>query len=290
MNPFKLSRVKTRKHAYSVLTNFQRKYLKTISSDVSADIEKGKQIKNQISYYETILDMRIRTQQCLNLANAIPFKSVFSAFCIHNEAVRLKQDDLRNAIWELTNSLIDARCDMSRTLSDEASSVIDSINKKRKRDVASENTAACLWESITALDDQLLTPFRDETVTKWHNKIHVIGIGKQPLKVLNQSPVQQISNMMMTDKERLLKRTRVARTEKEVIGKKMVAPETPQEIFDDNDFYAQLLRDLIDSKMANQNDPVALSQQWVKIKELQRKNRKSKAGVDRKASKGRRLR
>lgn len=60
------------------------------------------------------------------------------------------------------------------------------------------------------------------------------------------------------------------------------------EIFDDTDFYGQLLRELIESRMVDAtDDPAAAGMQWAALR--QGKERRKKL-VDTKASKGRRLR
>jgi len=59
-----------------------------------------------------------------------------------------------------------------------------------------------------------------------------------------------------------------------------------QEIFDDQDFYNQLMRELIDRKTSNIVDPAELSRKSI---ELQKLRSKSKKVVDTKASKGRKI-
>ena len=121
------------------------------------------------------------------------------------------------------------------------------------------------------------------------------------LKVLNQNPCDQIAQWMQSDRERLIKRTQMNRqdqrhwlsdeTNQEKLDSKSVdGKEYSEDIFDDNDFYSMLLRELIDSKVADSTDSTFIGMQWAKIKELQRKNKKQKEGVDRKASKGRKIR
>ena len=60
------------------------------------------------------------------------------------------------------------------------------------------------------------------------------------------------------------------------------------EIFDDNDFYQQLLRELIEARMVDTDDPIAQGMRWAAKKAAESK--KKKRAVDRKASKGRKLR
>jgi len=61
------------------------------------------------------------------------------------------------------------------------------------------------------------------------------------------------------------------------------------EIFDDTDFYHQMLRDVIESETEGVSDPVALGKRFLALKKLKNKQ-KLKKKVDQKASKGRRLR
>ncbi|MGH0188136.1 UNVERIFIED_CONTAM: hypothetical protein FKN15_028425 [Acipenser sinensis] len=62
-----------------------------------------------------------------------------------------------------------------------------------------------------------------------------------------------------------------------------------EEIFDDDDFYHQLLRELIEKKTSalDANDQVAMGRQWLAIQKLRSKIKKK---MDTKASKGRKVR
>ena len=103
------------------------------------------------------------------------------------------------------------------------------------------------------------------------------------------------------DKDRLIKRTQLKRSLYEICGKPepIIADLTnvdelkdrhlkdyDQEIFDDQDFYNQLMRELIDRQTSNVLDPVELSRKSIELQNLRNKNKKK---VDTKASKGRKL-
>jgi protein AATF/BFR2 len=114
----------------------------------------------------------------------------------------------------------------------------------------------------------------------------------------------------MADKDRLVKRTQLKRSEYHILGSapqdqdddedmedtKEKTPATnqldahlsnhDQEIFDDADFYQQLLRELIESRMVDNDDPTAMGMRWAALRQA----KQSKKQVDTKASKGRRLR
>lgn len=95
--------------------------------------------------------------------------------------------------------------------------------------------------------------------------------------------VVQLIDDMVTDQNewsKLVGRTRVWRNKGVRMGDE-VTEEQDEEVFDDTDFYQQLLRDVIDSRNGERG-----GQDWMAAQ----KERKKKKTVDTKASKGRKLR
>lgn len=157
------------------------------------------------------------------------------------------------------------------------------------------------------------TVYRNRTLQKWHDKTKLASgkLGKG-FGAFERSILTQIDHILM-DKERLLRRTQTKRSVYQVLGKPEpvtqpvpeslpgqpeTLPQAPanahlkdldEEIFDDDDFYHQLLRELIERKTSSldPNDQVAMGRQWLAIQKLRSKIHKK---VDRKASKGRKLR
>ncbi|KAF7469846.1 protein AATF [Marmota monax] len=157
------------------------------------------------------------------------------------------------------------------------------------------------------------TVYRNRTLQKWHDKMKLASgkLGKG-FGAFERSILTQIDHILM-DKERLLRRTQTKRSVYRVLGKPEpvaqpvpeslpgepeILPQVPanahlkdmdEEIFDDDDFYHQLLRELIERKTSSldPNDQVAMGRQWLAIQKLRSKIHKK---VDRKASKGRKLR
>ncbi|XP_058020147.1 protein AATF [Ahaetulla prasina] len=155
--------------------------------------------------------------------------------------------------------------------------------------------------------------YRNNTLQKWHDRTRLASgkLGKG-FGAFDRSILTQVEHILM-DKERLLRRTQTKRSTYKVLGKKTssaeVLPETlldetemlppvmsnahlkdlDEEIFDDDDFYHQLLRELIERKTTSldPNDQVAMGRQWLAIQKLRSKIRKK---VDTKASKGRKIR
>ncbi|RLV97110.1 hypothetical protein DV515_00012160 [Chloebia gouldiae] len=156
---------------------------------------------------------------------------------------------------------------------------------------------SCLWFLPEAGPSEALLLHEVQALIQW------------AFGALERSVLAQIDHVLL-DRERLLRRTQTRRSLYSVLGKReqQPAPAPPdssevlppsdsnrhlkdidEEIFDDDDFYHQLLRELIERKTASldPNDQVAMGRQWLAIQKLRSKIKKK---VDRKASKGRRIR
>ncbi|KAJ7995858.1 hypothetical protein DPEC_G00231080 [Dallia pectoralis] len=156
-------------------------------------------------------------------------------------------------------------------------------------------------------------PYRDATLQKWHDKTRLtMGKSSKSFAAFDRNILTQVEQVLM-DKERLVKRTQTRRSEYRVLGKPEATAPVPEsataeeqgteqllksnshlkdldeEIFDDDDFYHQLLRELIERKTiaSDPNDQVAMGRQWLAIQKLRSKIKKR---VDTKASKGRKVR
>ncbi|KAL7838579.1 hypothetical protein AOLI_G00269830 [Acnodon oligacanthus] len=177
---------------------------------------------------------------------------------------------------------------------------------KRKLDVAD-------YPNFMAKRFADFQPYRDATLQKWYDKTRLtMGKTNKGFGAFERNVLTQVEQVLM-DKERLLKRTQTRRSDYRVLGKpEPTAPNTQsntadpdaadlplkanthlkdldEEIFDDDDFYHQLLRELIERKTsaADPNDQVAMGRQWLAIQKLRSKIKKK---VDTKASKGRKIR
>lgn len=157
---------------------------------------------------------------------------------------------------------------------------------------------------------------RDEVLEDWYQKTRfsVSGVGGKSSKNMDSfetSPVVQV-NQILSDKKRLIKRTQLKRSDYKVIGKKeeeengddededdeLIAKKSTNrrnvydpEIFDDDDFYHQMLRELISTKTSSDGDgamdSISLSRKWLEIQKMRSKMKKK---VDTRASKGRKIR
>lgn len=107
-----------------------------------------------------------------------------------------------------------------------------------------------------------LDPFLRTTISKWSDKVLAasgLAIGQnKKFKAVNQNVLASIDHALASsERERLVRRTRVRRSHGAVVGgeKEEIVLEGEEkkreenECFDDGDFYQQLLRDVVESRM-----------------------------------------
>ncbi|KFM74481.1 Protein AATF, partial [Stegodyphus mimosarum] len=174
--------------------------------------------------------------------------------------------------------------------------------KPRKR--KAENHDYC---EILAKRHKSLIPYRNSVIQKWDEKTRLSTgrITQKSFTAFENSALKQIEKILQ-DKNRLIKRTQLKRSLYRVLGKPefsemkndenadvdesvskqdMLLKDYDPEIFDDDDFYRQLLKDVIESQSVGIDRAVLRKQM-----EIQKIRNKMKRKVDTKASKGRRLR
>lgn len=171
---------------------------------------------------------------------------------------------------------------------------------KRKHELATSEYAECISKRHAAFKG-----FRDATISKWSEKTRLASgkINSKTFGSFDRSAVAQI-NHILSDKSRLVKRTQLKRTPYRVLGKSekeeiqdmdsnkeqsdFHLKDYDEEIFDDDDFYHQLLREFIEQRTGgNTDNPIEMGRQWLALQKLRRKVKKK---VDTKASKGRKIR
>ncbi|RKP07141.1 apoptosis-antagonizing transcription factor [Thamnocephalis sphaerospora] len=292
----------------------ERQLLRTVSQGAKSDVSKGIDVRHQLTLWDTLLDARIRLQKSVTLANQLPQASTiyfvdmsdFDSFADGAEDALART---RRQVHGLLDSLLDLRVTMleHNTMHDMQ---LDELRQRKRphqddEEDSDESDEETVWHDMQRFSTAF-QPFADETLEKWSGKVQMaagIPINKK-FKAINQGARAQIEQIL-ADKERLVKRTQLKRTDYQIIGKttpselKAEEPAITQdaaknpldnhdtEVFDDTDFYQQLLRELIESRMVDTDDPLALGVRWAALKQQTKQNKKK---VDRKASKGRRLR
>ncbi|KAJ3179271.1 hypothetical protein HDU85_004963 [Gaertneriomyces sp. JEL0708] len=285
----------------------EKKLIKTMSASAKADVAKGMHVRAQISLWDILLDTRIRLQRSLTLANQFPKHNTYSTF-IASPTISPLVSTASTELTTLLTSLIDLRKSLTSQSAAVSQSFSPSILNKRKRpstedDCEPRKLIEGYWADIHPLDTQFVS-YRNATIEKWNSKIQIAsGIPLQKkFKTINQSVLSQIKQVM-SDTGRLVKRTQLKRGEYSILGEEAkVANEGETgderevkadqhlahydtEVFDDGDYYQQLLKELVESRMGDTDDPTLLH-----LRLTQLRSQKKKRKVDTKASKGRKIR
>lgn len=300
--------------------------VRTFSQDkVDEEVEKGKAVKNQLALWDQLLEGRIKIQKALVTANQLPQPQTFPEFkrrgggeftaALKNTHKALKA--LQRSLLELHDQLLHQNADTRSIDTGEDEEITSDDEKegsaqqarapKRKLEMAE-------YPDFMAKRFAAFQPYCNATLQKWHDKTRLtMGKSTKGFGAFERNILTQVEQVLM-DKDRLLKRTQTQRSEYRVLGK-VEAPaltsenismeggevseqqlksnthlkDLDEDIFDDDDFYHQLLRELIERKTsaADPNDQVAMGRQWLAIQKLRSKIKKK---VDTKASKGRKVR
>lgn len=157
-----------------------------------------------------------------------------------------------------------------------------------------------LWASMQAGWDAM-TPWRNDSLEKWGRRLaYASGLSAKAalkLKVLTTSVPAQVAQAMASDRARLVERCRPSASSIRVLGLEKPqaqaqgsgSEERFAEAYDDGDFYASLLKEFVSSSSSGTGAASALA--GVGSGALLGKGyaRKVREGIDRRATKGRRL-
>lgn len=277
-------------------------------TNISNQVKKGICVRNQMAMWENLLEVRIQLQKCLLTANKMPQSSIF-------REIKESEPDFSNKVSETKNKL----CDVLDKLLLLQELVIKQYPETKKIDVKDSQKAEdpnneeipsdteneeseteetepeapksrkrklAIYETEISDQHKKYKDYRNSVIQKWNDKTRVvIKGGTASHSVLNQIEYN------LSNKEKLIKKTQLKRSQYSILGKEEASDKTGEEynseIFDDDDFYHQLLRELIEVKSADVSDPVQLSRQWIQLQNLRSKMKRK---IDTRATKGRKIR
>lgn len=281
----------------------------TFSQDkADEEVEKGMAVRNQLALWDQTLEGRIKIQKALLTANQLPQPETFPEFQRRGGARFAGQlKDARRALKALQRSLLELH-DQLLLQKEQTSSIAletsaaggdgDAHLPKRKLELAQ-------YPDFMAKRVAAFQPFQNATLQKWHDRTRLAaGKGSKGFGAFDRNVLTQVDQVLL-DRDRLVRRTQTQRSQYRILGKEE-APglaaeggaaelkanahlkQVDEDVFDDDDFYHQLLRELIELKTsgAEAGQQAALGHQWLAIQRLRSKMRKK---VDTKASKGRKV-
>ncbi|KAF9245330.1 TRAUB-domain-containing protein [Melanogaster broomeanus] len=261
----------------------------TLHKTREEDRKKGKAISKQIALWDSLLDARIRLQKSVTAGNRLPplFQNVDSEE-VHASLAKMLDEArlLSNELFDFQEGLLSAN------------EHIQPPPRKRRRTEES-SVADCAEElreasQVASLLERTYHPHLIQTLNKWSSKIQAVApsvllpSNRNAFSKSNQHTrsAAQLIDETLGDHTKVLTRTRIYRGKGARLNITEVDEGSDQEtedaeVFDDTDFYHQLLRDVIDSRGNGSG-----SDDWMTVQ----KQKKAKKTVDTKASKGRKLR
>jgi len=266
---------------------------------IDTEKQKADALKKQIALWDSFLELRIKLQRATITCNCLPTSTISD------------DDELREVIDEnaklfrktlaLLLAIENRRSNKRIHEDDNEEEVNDNNNNSTETTEIFKTISKRLKHNEQAIDEELnktyerFVPERDAVVQKWFERTR--GFSKQnKTAIVEQSPVVQIKEIMSLP-DRLLKRTQTSRIDYDLICPPS-SPNNPEtstdlttkinpELFDDGDFYHQLLREYIERKTASITDPEQISKHWAQLRKLRTKFKKN---LDTKASKDRKIR
>ncbi|CAH1162739.1 unnamed protein product [Phaedon cochleariae] len=285
--------------------------------NVISQKKKGTCVRNQMSIWENLLEMRIQMQKCLLAANKLPLGSkreemkmdsgsefTDKVFQTRDSLAKLldKLLDLQKFCWSKypeTKSLKKIGNTSEDPDDEEIPSDTDEEDVAENEDsdedeVPSKRRKIADFESELSKQHEMYKKYRTSVIQKWHDKTNISGMKNN---VTSYSVINTIEHAL-ADKTKLVKRTQLKKSDYDILGEdksdqnptkstENTSGEYYPEIFDDTDFYHQLLRELIEVKSADITDPVHLGRQWIQLQSLRSKMKRK---IDTRATKGRKIR
>ncbi|OII73812.1 uncharacterized protein cubi_03609 [Cryptosporidium ubiquitum] len=282
----KVDRYKEIEANFSIVDNTK------IKDKMLSDKEKGESVKNQRKIWSEILAIRIFIQNVLKLCNKLPPNGLISSL---DEESRNSFNDIRKKMLDLTLLNYELQMHLNRNNKRLSSTIHNNSakfgvfahtnSKSSNKRIRAELE---FWDKYNSLLDNTFEWCID-VCDEWKKNTQ-IEIQKN-FKVLNQSLRSQLEQTLL-NKEHALNKSRPNANSLDFVGinflKDKVDPilmyEMSKDIYDDSDSFVSLLKEIISSKSINDPNLNSVSSS------LLNKGKKTTNNVDRRASKGRKIR
>ena len=275
--------------------------------DALSEEQKRDSVKFQMNCWDKLVQLRLKLQPCLQEMSKVPPPEKRAKYMSgevsqsHRQKIITNLQGALDKLLDLQEQLIEMNSEVKAIHSgkkpvddDEIPSDTDEENsedgeeilpkkQKRKRKQNSD-----FYLSHAKENSEKIEKFKSDTILHWYEQTKVVA-KKSSFMNKEVNVLEQIDHIL-SNKERLITRTNQNRNATPFVGDSNTAAEVHPYIFNDDDFYQQLLREIIDKKMGNvdKTDPEAMGRQWAELQKLKIKTKKK--AVDTKASKGRKIR
>ncbi|XP_059461289.1 uncharacterized protein LOC132190342 [Corylus avellana] len=270
--------------------------LKDLKRHKDEDVLKGQAVKNQKVIWDKSLEFRFLLQKAFSSSNRLPQGPVRSSFCDSDEGVNAAYSDLITSSKKTLDSLLGLQEALLEKNPSIAQSTDGNSGNSSQHSEASKNSNVEGdedWSGVSQMHMRIAS-FRDKSIDKWQRKTQVTtgaAAIKGKLQAFNQNISQQVA-AYMRDPSRMVKQMQVRRSTVGIFGSGLegegnaggeeVQADGDPELFDDSEFYQQLLKEFFETI-----DPASSETAFYALKRLQTKKRKI---VDRRASKSRKIR
>lgn len=257
--------------------------------ETSEEIQKGLCVQNQLKIWEKLLEVRIKAQKMLITANSLPDFDAYLALTEQDEDSEFleKYESACDNIYGLVDNLLE----LQTTLVEKYPESKDSL-KALKRKISSNGESSIIKRSkLAEYSDKIeenYEAYKDygiQVLQKWNDRTR-----RDIKNATNLTIVNKIESALLGKRE-MIRKTQIYRGDFEIFGVDKPQNESGEielaEIFDDSDFYHQLLRELIEYKSNVGDNQSEIAQKFI---ELQKVRSKMKKKVETRASKGRKIR
>ncbi|KAM0351969.1 hypothetical protein ACHAPU_002487 [Fusarium lateritium] len=236
------------------------------------DVDKGLAIRQQRKAYDGLLNIRIRLQKALVAANT--FDTLDTDAEPESEPYEAAEEaaiKLLNTISSLKNNFGPSRA-----------------GDKRKRELEVSMTTNEIWEQMQAEEEQTIKS-REDRLEKWSRKVQSVNVtAPKGLESRNKTLINALKEQLIDPDNRLAKRSRIPRSCAPAQAAKGVSED--RDIYDDADFYQLLLKELVDQRTVEGTSGAGAGGELPTVVLTAAKDNKNRKNVDRKASKGRKMR
>lgn len=241
------------------------------ASQQQSEVEKGVAIQQQRKVYDGLLNLRIRLQKALVAVNTFPVIDDSEPATEPYEAAEVAAINLLNTISNLKH-------DFGNTAQ---------VGSKRKREIEISLSNDEIWEQLEE-EERELAKSRQDRLEKWSRRVQSVTVTTAPkgLGAKNKTLINNLEDQLADSDDRLVKKTRVPRSCAPAQAAKRVAED--EYIYDDADFYQLLLKELVEQRTVDTSGDQVNGVPSVMLTAA--KDVKMRKNVDRKASKGRKMR
>jgi protein AATF/BFR2 len=236
------------------------------------DVDKGLAIRQQRKAYDGLLNIRIRLQKALIAANT------FETLDANPEPESEPYEAAEEAAIKLLNTISSLKDNFGPSHAGE----------KRKRELDVSMTTSEIWKQMQAEEERAIKS-REDRLEKWSRKVQSVNVtAPKGLEGRNKTLISALKEQLINPDNRLAKRSRVPRSCAPAQAAKGASEES--DIYDDADFYRLLLKELVDQRTVEGSSGAGAGDAVPTVVLTAAKDVKNRKNVDRKASKGRKMR